>query len=105
MLNTFLNFIVSTTIDNHIVMYGMTQTCFESIIERERENLIYSLEISFLLKKSQVDMQMKHKCHNLSHKKSLDQINCFPYHIYTNKFCIHVCLYSQDYSKTKGIEQ
>ena len=50
-------------------------------------------------------MQMKHKCHNLSRKKVFRPNSLFSYHIYTIKFCIHVCLYSQDYSKTKGIEQ
>ena len=50
-------------------------------------------------------MQMRHKCDNLSHKKVFRPNSLLSYHIYTIKFCIHVCLYSLDYSKTKRIEQ
>ena len=46
----------------------MTQACFKSTVERERENLS-NPEIILFIKKPQVDMQLRHKCHNLSRKK------------------------------------
>lgn len=68
----------------------MTQTCFKSTVERERENLS-NPEIIVFTKKPQVDMQQRHKCHNLSHKKVLDQIHCFPIIFTPSRFVtIHI---------------
>ena len=49
-----------------------------NLLLRRRERILSIPEIKLFLKKPQVDMQLRHKCHNLSHKKVLDYIDCFP---------------------------
>ena len=68
----------------------MTQACFKSTVERERENLS-NPEIILFIKKPQVDMQLRHKCPNLSNKKVLDQIHCYPIIFTPSRFVtIHI---------------
>ena len=76
-----------------------------NLLLRGRERILSIPEIKLFIKKPQLDMQLRHKCHNLSHKKVFKPNWLFSYHICTMKFCNHSYLSSQDYSKTKGIEQ
>lgn len=62
-----------------------------NLLLRGRERILSIPEIKLFLKKPQVDMQLRHKCHNLSHKKVLDQIHCFPIIFTPSRFVtIHI---------------